>query len=160
MTTYIGIDPGISGAVAALYPKRPPVVHDVPVALEGRRRRILVPALADLIRDLVTAEPGEVRAVLERVHSHPKQGVASTFAFGHAAGVLEGVVCALSLPYTLVRPQDWKKSMLAGSPKGKGAGLIRAAQLFPDLTGQLARKKDHNRADALLLAEYGRRNRL
>lgn len=154
---YIGIDPGISGAVAAIYRDRLPEVHDMPTAHDGRRRQLLMTGLASLIRDLMTAEPGLApSAVLEKVHSHPRQGVASTFTFGRAAGGAEGILAAFGIPYTLVTPQAWKKRMLAGAPKGKQASVVRAAQLFPDLVDQFQRKKDHNRADALLLAEYGR----
>lgn len=94
---------------------------------------------------------------LEQVHSMPKQGVASSFNFGRGFGLWEGLLAGMRFPYTLVSPQRWKKAMLADMAKDKGASVLRAKQLFPNCVEQLKLVKDHNKAEALLLAEYGRR---
>ena len=94
---------------------------------------------------------------IEDVHSMPGQGVSSSFTFGKGAGLWEGIVAALSMSYTLVTPVRWKREMMEGMPKEKGASRVRAMQLFPTLADQLGLVKHHGRADALLIAEYGRR---
>jgi crossover junction endodeoxyribonuclease RuvC len=100
----------------------------------------------------------EVFAVLEAVHSMPKQGVASSFSFGRGLGIWEGILSALAVPYVKVAPQTWKKVMMADAPHdNKDASRIIASRLFPQMEGYFTRKKDHNRAEALLMAEYGRR---
>ena len=77
------------------------------------------------------------------------------FSFGRGLGLWEGLIVAMRLRYQLVAPQRWQKTMLDGMSKGKGASLAVAKRLFPSV--ELSRVKDHGRADALLLAEFGRR---
>jgi len=76
------------------------------------------------------------------------------FSMGHGLGLWEGIISALGLPYELVTPQKWKKAILIGVGDGKGASIVRALQLFPQVAEELHRKKDHGRAEALLLAAY------
>jgi hypothetical protein len=78
------------------------------------------------------------------------------FGFGKGYGMWIGIVAALEIPYTLVTPQAWKKELMQGI-KDKDAGRLRAMQLFPAYNEWLVRKRDIGRADALLIAEYGRR---
>jgi crossover junction endodeoxyribonuclease RuvC len=89
----------------------------------------------------------------------PKQGVASSFTFGEGFGIWKGIIAAFQLPVELVSPQRWKKTMLADQGKEKDASRFKAMQLFPSVADQLKRVKDDGRAEALLLAEYGRRLR-
>lgn len=141
----LGIDPGLSGAIGFYFPAVGRVcVEDVPLA-DGE---INAPALAKRIRDF-----GPSMAVLERVHSMPKQGVASTFKFGMSFGEIRGVICALGIPLYLVTPQKWKKYFQLSSDKEQARA--KAIQLFPLNADRLNRKKHHGRAEAALLAKYG-----
>lgn len=140
------LDPGLSGALAVMRSPDDCETHDLPTMGEGTERMLDGGALA---RVLLRTSPDI--AVIELVTAMPKQGLASTFRFGTAYGQILGVVQALQLPYELVRPQLWKRQMrLAGGDK-EGARQ-RAIGRFPELGAELARKKDHNRAEALMLA--------
>ena len=86
----------------------------------------------------------------------PKQGVASSFSFGKTAGLIQGAASGLGLPYEMVTPQAWHKTMLAGMPKGKDSSIQRCHELFPEVDC-ITKKSHHNRADALLIAEHMRR---
>lgn len=151
MSLYLGIDPGLSGAVAALDAQgRIHLLEDLPTVTRGngRVKRELDPAgLAHLLRPLVTDSK---LAVVEQVGSMPGQGVASVFSLGHSAGVIVGVIATLGIPLQLVAPAVWKKSYGVGRDKTLSRTL--ASRLFP-LTN-LTRVRDHNLAEALLLARY------
>ena len=157
---YVGIDPGLGGAVAILreweegLPRA--AVWDTPTAVVGSGKKVKnvhAPAgMVELLRSV-----GECFVVMENVHSMPKQGVSSSFNFGRGFGTWEGIIAALGLPYELVTPQLWKKVMMEGMGKEKDASRIRAMQLFPELSELLKLKKHHGRADALLIASFGGR---
>lgn len=147
----IGIDPGITGAVAILNDDGS--LHDVfdmPVIQPGKRKRINSSGLARLIEEnmseFVTV------AYIEQVGAMPGQGTASMFSFGHAAGVADGVLAALSIPIEYVTPQIWKKNYSLNG-KDKEASRAKGIQLYPQAS--LARKKDVGRAEAILIARYG-----
>lgn len=155
----LGIDPGLSGAVAYLGTS-PHVVHveDTPtltvVGGSGNRREY---NLAEM-RALLTRYQDISMAYIEKVHSMPGQGVRSMFTMGMGYGAWLGMLAALAIPYTLVTPQRWKKAMLADQAgQDKDASRLRAIQLFPTEARYFARKKDDGRAEAVLIAEYGRR---
>lgn len=93
--------------------------------------------------------------MIEKVGSMPKQGVSSTFKFGRSYGEIIGVVAAHKLRMDFVPPGVWKRTF--GLSKDKDASRLKAMELFPQLRDRLTRKKDHNRAEALLIAEYARR---
>ena len=154
----IGIDPGLTGAVAVLPEGR---FYDTPVASvkKGGKKVYLVAEMVAALESFGYDAAGLPRghAYIEDVHSMPGQGVSSSFSFGRGFGLWEGIVAALGIPYTLVSPVRWKRAMMDGMGKEKGASRVRAGQLFPQLADQLNRVKDHGRADALLIAEYGRR---
>lgn len=97
----------------------------------------------------------DLHVILEQVHAMPKQGVASSFNFGRGLGLWEGLIVGIGFPYTLVSPQRWKKKMLADMGKDKGASVLRAKQMFPSIASELKLVKDHNKAEALLLAAWG-----
>ncbi len=145
----MGIDPGLGGAVAVLDTEA--CVVDVPVIKVGTKREYNVPVMAKLVYGW---EPDHI--YIEKVHSMPKQGVASSFNFGMGFGLWLGIIAALGIPYTLVTPQRWKGKMMDGQRRGKGDARLRATQLFPELAGSLTRVKDDGRAEALLIAAYGR----
>jgi crossover junction endodeoxyribonuclease RuvC len=151
--TIIGIDPGLTGAVAYLLPEGGAGVMDTPVFGSEMSET----ACVQLIEEIQGLHPGPpILAVLEKVHAMPRQGVSSTFKFGMGYGVWRGILAAKRIPMHLVTPQEWQKKILAGLPKGKGSSMLQAQRLFPDLTPLLTRKKDDGRADALCLAQYGR----
>lgn len=151
--TFLGIDPGFSsGAIAAVSPEGPEV-HDMPT-IKGKG--INVHALAAILN----AIPAD-HAYIEHVASMPKQGVSTTFKFGYGVGQIHAALALANIPYTLVTPQAWKKHHKLVKAKGEGTTAFkerarcRALQLFPSLSGDLARKKDADRAEALLIAAYG-----
>lgn len=149
----LGIDPGLSGAIAIynIYTEEL-VVMDMPtveMTRNGKHKREVSPALvADVI-----AGKGAVRAYMERVSAMPGQGVSSMFSFGRSAGIVEGVLAAYEIPMTLVTPQAWMKAMAVRA--GKDGSRERAMQLFPAYSTLFARKKDDGRSDAALIAKYG-----
>jgi hypothetical protein len=128
-------------------------VWDAPTARDGKHTVLLPRLMWRLLREATPLQ--RVIVFIEKVHSMPKQGVASSFNFGMGFGLWQGVVVGLNLPMEMVTPQRWQKEMLAGMQGGKEASIIRAQELFPD--AELHLKKHHGRADALLIAEYGRR---
>jgi hypothetical protein len=141
MRTYIGIDPGQSGALAVIH-RDGYTVDDWP----GDEV-----AAADLLRMVMVNHQGPYMAALELVHAMPKQGVASMFKFGCNFGVWKGLLAMAGIPFRLVRPQEWQKGFISKAD-GKTAALAAARRLFPD--APLGRAKDHGRADALLIANW------
>lgn len=165
---YIGIDPGLNGAVAVINEEvidNLVEVFDTPtmeVQSSGKtRNKYNTAAMAKLLKPYsFDAYPeGKVLVVLESVHSMPKQGVASSFTFGEGLGMWKGIIAAFGLPLELPSPQRWKKEMMADQGKDKSASRYKAIQLFPQLAAQLSRVKDDGRAEALLMADFGRRIR-
>jgi crossover junction endodeoxyribonuclease RuvC len=147
----IGIDPGLSGAIAVIdSTSRETTVIDMPVISVGKKNTLNLQALCQFLEPY---KDKDAICLIEKVGARPGQGVTSMFNFGKSYGALMGILSALRIPYTEITPQSWKKVMMAGQPKEKDASRYVAQQLFPDQ--DLSRKKDHGRADALLLAEYG-----
>lgn len=145
-----GIDVGLSGAIAILDNQGIPLeLQDMPVIRVVKNEIDAVEVMAILKRQNVS------HAFIEKAGAMPGQGVVSMFRFGYSAGLIQGICTALNIPFTLIIPQRWKKSMLDGMPKDKGSSIVRAKQLYPSL--ELNRKKDHNKADALLIGLYGLR---
>jgi len=146
----IGIDPGISGAIAILDNElRLVAVYDMPVmAGTGKRQQVNGAELARIIKSYLLVD---FTAYVERVSAMPKQGVASMFSFGTSYGIVLGVLAALQIPAVLVTPQSWKKKAgLTGKDKDHTRTL--AQQLYPG--AELGRKKDIGRADALCIARF------
>lgn len=157
MTYFIGIDPGLTGAVAVIGDSFVDV-YDIPTVANGAGRvksEVSGLLLAQLIRRL--GQLGSLHALLERTASMPGQGVASMFSMGVSRGVVLGVLGALAVPYIEAAPATWKKAYgLIGADKDQSRRV--ALQLYPSLATQLARVKDHNRAEAVLLADYLKRS--
>jgi crossover junction endodeoxyribonuclease RuvC len=149
----LAIDPGITGAYALLGDIV--LVDDLPVHVAQHGQKAKVRSELDLhgFHRLLTAHR-IAHAFIEQVSAMPKQGVTSVFRFGYSAGALYGVLVANDVPVTFVLPQDWQKHHHIGP--APDAARQRAVQLYPAIAPMLARKRDHNRADALLLAHYGR----
>lgn len=148
----IGIDPGLSGAIAFLADGQFADVHDMPTMGRGKGGNQQVDAckLAAILRGATMMRHGAlVTCRIEDVHAMPKQGVVSSFGFGRSAGVAHGVLAALGYPTTRISPEKWKRDMgLIGAEKD--ASRQRAIRYFPRAPLQL--KKHDGRAEALLLA--------
>lgn len=139
---YLGIDPGMSGAIAMLDGER---VETVVFAKTTPRE------WSDFL--LRHGGCGSAFALIEAVHSFPGQGVSSTFKFGHAFGMLEGLLIAQNVPYERVRPLTWQTGMSCRTKGDKNVSKRKAEELFPQV------KCTHANSDALLIAEYCRRIR-
>lgn len=141
---FIGIDPGSSGCIAIVNQNKEVVaVHDW----------VDEHSTCDFLSD-IKSNYDDVFCVLERVHSMPGQGVSSVFAFGANYGAYKGILAALKVSYTTVTPQAWQKGVLpvAESDKDKKKrSLVVCRRLYPESL-YFKREKDHNRADAVLIA--------
>lgn len=152
MTAVLGIDPGCSGALVLVTDQGGYIDHlAMPTIKVGTKSRVNGAAVAAWIHEW---RGDLLHAYIEQVGAMPGQGTASMFTFGHAAGVVEGIVQGLGIAYTLVTPQAWKKSAgLIGSDKD--AARSRAIQLYPELRALDAKAKGQAIADALLIARFG-----
>jgi crossover junction endodeoxyribonuclease RuvC len=149
----IAVDPGFTGAIAVLSTRGELLtVADMPVVGEAAQRRVNAVGLADWIREYGPYD----FAIVEQVASRPKQGVSSTFKFGMSYGAVIGVVAALAIPTRFVPASKWKQSLGLNSDGEASRG--RALERWPDHASLFARKCDHGRAEACLLALYGLRN--
>lgn len=161
-TVYVGIDPGITGAVVTLEDGELQF-FDAPVISDGKHNRIDPEGCGALLRK-IDAERGDNRLVvaIEKAGSFSpegrKQGSVSMFGYGRGYGIWIGALAALEIGFAEVAPQTWKREVMRGAPKEKDASRTVARRLWPDQTEEsLSRKKDHGRADAALIAEYARR---
>ena len=150
----IGIDPGLSGAIAILENNKVLNIFDIPVMSEGKKnkRQLNSALLVDLLKENINQEE-EVAVVVEQVNAMPGQGVTSMFNFGQTFGALKGICAALELPIFFVRPSRWKKHFeLINS--SKDASRTKAIEMYPKLSSQLSKKKDVNKSDAILIARF------
>ena len=156
----IGIDPGLSGAIAVLENNKVLNIFDMPVMSEGKKnkRQLNSALLVSLIRDNISKDE-EVMVVVEQVNAMPGQGVTSMFNFGQTFGAIKGVCAALGLPIFFVRPSKWKKYFeLINS--SKDSSRTKVIEMYPKLSVQLAKKKDVNKSDAILIARFFSETRL
>lgn len=147
-----GIDPGLSGAWAIVSPKGDLVdCGDMPIVGVKAQNRVNAAELAAILK-----EQGVEQAVLEIVGAMPGQGVSSMFRFGRACGAIDGVLGALNIPVHYVAPVTWKKHFRISGKGSDGAEQARqrAIELWPVSQALFAQKKDHNRADAALIARW------
>ena len=156
MSFVIGIDPGISGAIAIFENGQLDTILDMPTLkiASGKTMKSHISAIG-LVRILDTwtlVSDGQAHIVIEKVGAMPGQGVTSMFNFGRSAGIIEGVVAALQRPYTYVTPAAWTKAV--GRAAGKDASRMRAMELFPTRAELFKRAKDDGRADAALIAYW------
>ena len=150
----IGIDPGLSGAIAILEDKKVLNILDMPVMAEGKKnkRQINSAQLVNIIKKNIF-KTDEISVVVEQVNAMPGQGVTSMFNFGQTFGAIKGVCAALELPIFFIRPSKWKKYFeLINS--SKDASRTKAIEMYPSLSDQLSKKKDVNKSDAILIARY------
>ena len=150
----IGIDPGLSGAIAILENKKVLKIFDMPVMSEGKKnkRQLNSAQLVNIVRENINNNE-EIAVVVEQVNAMPGQGVTSMFNFGQTFGAIKGVCAALSLPIYFVRPSKWKKHFeLINS--SKDASRTKVIEMYPYLSNQLSKKKDVNKSDAILIARF------
>lgn len=154
---FIGIDPGLTGAVAILWPDGHAEVMDTPTTRVARGSDYLAASMADIVMSVIITEPRGVAAALEQGMAMPKQGLTSTFKTGRGVGLWEGILAGLGVAYELVPSQRWKRGL--GLPVGsdKSASRLYAQRLFPAIAERFARVKDDGRAEAALIAEWRRR---
>ena len=150
----IGIDPGLSGAIAILEGKKVLSLHEMPVMSEGKKnkRQLNSAQLVNIIKEKID-KIVDIVVVVEQVNAMPGQGVTSMFNFGQSFGILKGLCSAMQIPMYFVRPAKWKKYFnLINSEKD--ASRTRAIEIFPYFSSQLSKKKDCNKADAILIANF------
>ena len=156
----IGIDPGLSGAIAVLKSNKVLNIFDMPVMSEGKKnkRQLNSALLVNLIKENIDSDE-EVSVVVEQVNAMPGQGVTSMFNFGQTFVAIKGVCAALELPIFFVRPSKWKKHFeLINS--SKDSSRTKTIEMYPKLSNQLSKKKDVNKSDAILIARYFSETRL
>ena len=150
----IGIDPGVSGAISILENKKVIEIFDMPTMIDGKKNKKQVNGsqVTNIIKNNII-ENKEVVVVVEHVNAMPGQGVTSMFNFGQSFGVIKGICSALRLPIYFVRPTKWKKYFNL-IKTNKDASRTKVIEVYPDISSKLSRKKDSNRADAILIARY------
>ena len=150
----LGIDPGLSGAIAILEDKKVLNLFDMPVMAEGKKnkKQLNSAQLVNIIKDYTNDDEEKV-VIVEQVNAMPGQGVTSMFNFGQTFGAIKGICAALKLPIYFVRPSKWKKHFeLINS--SKDASRTKAIEMYPSLSTELSRKKDVNKSDAILIARF------
>ena len=152
----IGIDPGISGSICFFKDGKILDVIEMPIMNEGKKNKKQVNGAQiynEIIKRIDNTSVTRTRVVIEHVTAMPGQGVTSMFNFGQSFGILKGVCSAMRLPMFFVRPAKWKKYYnLINSEKD--ASRTRAIEIFPNFSSQLSKKKDSNKADAILIASF------
>ena len=152
----IGIDPGISGSICFFKDGKILDVIEMPTMTEGKKNKKQVNGSQiynEIFKWVNKLETSDIRVIVEQVSAMPGQGVTSMFNFGQSFGILKGICSAMQLPIYFVRPAKWKKYFnLINSEKD--ASRTRAIEIFPYFSSQLSKKKDANKADAILIASF------
>ena len=152
----IGIDPGISGSICFFQDGKILDVFEMPTMTDGKKNKKQVNG-AQIYNEISTKirgiEKQNLRVIIEQVSAMPGQGVTSMFNFGQSFGILKGICSAMQLSVYFVRPAKWKRYFnLINSEKD--ASRTRAIEIFPYFSAELSRKKDSNKADAILIASF------
>ena len=152
----IGIDPGISGSICFFEDGKILDVVEMPTMIEGKKNKKQVNGsqiyneISIRIREI---DKKDIKVIIENVSAMPGQGVTSMFNFGQSFGILKGICSAMQLPMYFVRPAKWKKYFnLINSEKD--ASRTKAIEIFPYFSSNLSKKKDSNKADAILIASF------
>ena len=152
----IGIDPGISGAMCFFQNGEITDVIDMPSMADGKKNKRQINSqqvFNEISERIINIPKKEIIVVIEQVSAMPGQGVTSMFNFGQSFGVIKGICAALNLPIYFVRPTKWKKHFNL-IKTNKDASRTKVIEVYPELSSKLHRKKDSNRADAILIALY------
>ena len=152
----IGIDPGISGSICFFEDGKVIDIVEMTSMADGKKNKRQVNGAQiynEISLRIKNFNKEDIRVVIEQVSAMPGQGVTSMFNFGQSFGVLKGICSAMQLPMYFVRPAKWKKYFnLINSEKD--ASRTKAIQIFPYISSELSKKKDANKADAILLASF------
>ena len=152
----IGIDPGISGSICFFQDGVIRDVVEMPTMIEGKKNKKQVNGsqiFNEISEKIKKMDKKNIKVVIEHVTAMPGQGVTSMFNFGQSFGILKGICSAMQLSVYFVRPAKWKKYFnLINSEKD--ASRTRAIEIFPYYSSNLSRKKDSNKADAILIASF------
>ena len=152
----VGIDPGISGALCFYSNGNVIDVIDMPTMAEGKKNKKQVNGrqiFNEILNIKNTFAGHKINVVVEQVSAMPGQGVTSMFNFGQSFGVIKGICSAMELPIFYVRPAKWKKYFNLINAE-KDASRTKVIEMFPKISQKLSRKKDNNKADAILIAKY------
>ena len=152
----IGIDPGISGSICFFEDGVIKDVIEMPTMTDGKKNKKQVNGsqiFNEILERIKKIDKRNIKVVIEQVSAMPGQGVTSMFNFGQSFGILKGICSAMRLSMYFVRPAKWKKYFnLINSEKD--ASRTRAIEIFPYFSTELSRKKDSNKADAILIASF------
>jgi len=152
----IGIDPGISGSICFFLNGEIKDVIDMPTMTEGKKNKKQVNGsqiFNEISKRIIGKDKKDIRVIIEQVSAMPGQGVTSMFNFGQSFGILKGICSAMQLSVYFVRPAKWKKYFnLINSEKD--ASRTKAIEIFPYFSVNLSKKKDCNKADAILIASF------
>tara|TARA_B100000902_G_scaffold230068_1_gene218275 strand:- start:957 stop:1451 length:495 start_codon:yes stop_codon:yes gene_type:complete len=152
----IGIDPGISGSICFFGDGKIIDIIEMPTMAEGKKNKRQVNGSQiynEISKRVKNFDKQNIRVIIEQVSAMPGQGVTSMFNFGQSYGILKGICSAMQLPMYFVRPAKWKKYFnLLNSEKD--ASRTKAIEIFPYFSSQLSKKKDSNKADAILIASF------
>ena len=152
----IAIDPGISGSICFFEDGKILDVIEMPIMTEGKKNKKQVngsQTFNEISKRIKNIDRTNIKVIIEHVSAMPGQGVTSMFNFGQSFGILKGICSAMQLSMYFVRPAKWKKYFnLINSEKD--ASRTKAIEIFPSFSSNLAKKKDSNKADAILIASY------
>ena len=150
----IGIDPGVSGAICILTDGKITELYEMPTMIDGKKNKKQVNGaeVTNIINKELVSEK-DINVVIEHVSAMPGQGVTSMFNFGQSFGVLKGICAALKLPVHFIRPVKWKKHFNLINTE-KDASRTKVIEVFPYISSKISKKKDANKADAILIARF------
>ena len=152
----IGIDPGISGSICFFQDGKIIDVVEMPTMTDGKKNKKQVNGsqiFNEISERIKKIDKKDIRVIIEQVSAMPGQGVTSMFNFGQSFGILKGICSAMQLPMYFVRPAKWKKYFSLINSE-KDASRTKAIEIFPYFSLNLSRKKDSNKADAILIASF------
>ena len=156
----IGIDPGIKGAICILKDGKILDVFDMPIMPIGKKNKSQVNGSQiynEIKKATINEEKTNIKVVIEQVSAMPGQGVTSMFNFGQSFGVLKGIFSAMQISMDFVSPVKWKKHFNLINTQ-KDSSRTKAIEFFPYISHKLSRKKDANKADAILIASFYYKN--
>ena len=156
MMLIIGIDPGITGAICFFEDRKIIDLVEMPNMAAGKKNKRQVNGAQvynEIFKRIKNYNKKDIKVVIEQVSAMPGQGVTSMFNFGQSFGVLKGICSAMQLPMYFVRPAKWKKYYNLINSK-KDASRTKVIEIFPYISTQLSKKKDSNKADAILIASF------
>jgi len=152
----IGIDPGVSGSICFFADGKILDVVEMPTMTDGKKNKKQVNGSQiynEILQRISKIDKKEIKVIIEQVSAMPGQGVTSMFNFGQSFGILKGICSAMQLSMYFVRPAKWKKYFNLINTN-KDASRTKAIEIFPYFSSNLAKKKDSNKADAILISSY------